>query len=59
MAPKIANIHLLDVKRNVQSGFCLCNDGLLDGLLLGVFPTTILFSLGMDEGPQAVAEQAD
>ena len=59
MAPKIANIYFLDLRRKVEGGFGLHDDGFFNGLLLGVFSMVILLGLGMDRWPQAVAEQAD
>ena len=55
MALKIANIHLLNPKRKIESGFGLCDNDLFNDLLLGIFWTAILFSLNIDEKPQAVA----
>ena len=46
-----ASIHLTDPQRKVQGGLGLSRDSLLDGLVSGIFLTTLLFGLGMDGGP--------
>ena len=51
MASRTANIHLLDLRRKIESGFSLRNDGFLDGVLLGIFATVILLNLGMNKKP--------
>ena len=51
MTPRTANIYLLNPERKVGSGFSFCNNGLLDGLFLDVFPMANLFSLSTDKRP--------
>ena len=48
MAPWTANIHFLDLKQKVESGFGLDGNGFLNDLLLDVFLAIILIGLGMD-----------
>ena len=59
VASEAASIHLTDPKRKVQGGLGLTRDSFLDGLVPSVFLTTFLLGLGMDGGPEAVAEQGD
>ena len=56
MAPKTVSIHFSDLKRKVKGGFALCGDDFFNSLLPGILPTAILFGLGTNKRPQAVAE---
>ena len=49
MALKTANIYLLDLRQKVESGFGLCGNGFLDGLIPVVFLTDILLSLSTNK----------
>ena len=51
IAPKTANIYLLDRERKVESNFGLCGDSLLNGLLPDIISMAILFGLGTDKRP--------
>ena len=50
------SIYLTDLQKKVQGGLGLSRDSLLDGLVLGVLLTIFLLGLGMNGGPEAVAE---
>ena len=51
MALGTANIHLTDLKRKVEGGFGLRNNGLSDSLVSSIFSTAILLDLGTDREP--------
>ena len=51
-----ASIHLTDPRRKLQSVLGLSRDSLLDELVPGVLLTTFLLGLGIDGGPEIVAE---
>ena len=59
VASEAASIHFIDPQRKVPVGLGLNRDSLLEDLVPGVFSTIFLLSLGIDGGPEAVAEQAD
>ena len=51
MTPCTANIHLLNLRQKVGSGFDLYSNSFLDDLLLGVLLTAILFGLHINRRP--------
>ena len=48
MALGAASIYLTDPKKKVKSGYSLCNDGFLDGLIPDVLLTIVLLDLSID-----------
>ena len=51
MALGAGNIHLTNLGRKVKGNFCLCGDSFLNGLVSGVFSTTIWLGLGRKGRP--------
>ena len=56
MAPRIVSIHISDLRRKVESGFGLHNNGLHHDLLPSVFLTAILLGLSTDRWPHTIVE---
>ena len=49
MTPEIVTIYFSDPRHKIKSNFGRCGNGFPKNLLLGVFLTTVLIGLGMDE----------
>ena len=57
MAPWTANNYLSNLKWKIESVFGLYGNGILDGLFPSVHLATILISLPIDGGPEAIVNR--